>query len=50
MTSQFADMKSPSNFFDIAVFFLSNFLVIIMTGCGVMTISIYKGLTRNLEI
>ena len=41
------------NFFDIAlcqVQLLNKFHVNIITGSGVMTVSFYKGLTRNLEI
>ena len=57
MTSQFADMTSPSNFFDFIFFvflvkfsYWSKFHVNIITGSGVMPIFFYKGLTRNPEI
>ena len=56
MTSQFANMTSWSFFFDVTVFLLSilvtgpSFMSISMTGSGVMTIFIYKGSIRNLEI
>ena len=55
MTSQFADMTSSSNFFDIAMFLLSILVtgpgcVNNITGSGVMTIFIHKGLTKNPEI
>ena len=56
MTSQFADMTSSSNSFDVPVFFSSSlvtgpsFHVNIITGSEVVTIFVYKGLTRNLEI
>ena len=49
-TSQFADMKSSSIFLTL-LFLLSSyqskFHVNIMTGTGVVTISVYNGLTRN---
>ena len=52
-TSQFADMKSSSIFLTL-LFLLSSykskFHVNIMTGTGVVTISVYNGLTRNWEI
>ena len=52
--SQSSDMPSSSNFFDVIFFLLSSywskFYVNIITGSGVMTISFYKGLTRNPEI
>ena len=52
MTSQFFNMISSSNFrrcfVSIVRFsYLSKFHVKIITGSGVMTISFYKGLTRN---
>ena len=56
MTSQFIDMTLSSNFFDVVLFLLSNLVpwsklhVNIITGFGVVTIIVYKGLTRNLEI
>ena len=56
MTSQFVDMTSSSNFFDVVLFlnvkfsYWSKFYVKIITDSGVMTIFIYKELTRNLEI
>ena len=55
MTSQFSDMTSSYNFFDVVLFFLwisywSKFHVNVITGPGVMTILFYKGLTRNPEI
>ena len=53
MTSQFSEMMSSSNFFELFCFKLSywsKFHVNIITGSGVMTISFYKGLTRNPEI
>ena len=53
MISQFADMTSPSSFFDVVLFFFSywsKFHVNFITGSGVMRISFYKGLTRNPEI
>ena len=56
MTSQFSDMTSSSNFFwrcfvSLVKFsYWSKFHVNIITGSGVMTISFYKGLTRNPEI
>ena len=56
MTSQFFKMASWSIFFLMLFFSLaklsywSKFPVNIITGSEVMTISVYKGLTRNLEI
>ena len=56
MAPQFADMKSSSNFcccYFVALVkfsYWSKFHVNIITGSGVMTISFYKGLTRNSEI
>ena len=58
MTSQFADMTSSSNFFDVVLFlfffvkfsYWSKFHVNIITGSGVMTIFFCKGLTRNPKI
>ena len=50
MTSQFANMTSSSNFFNIILYCWSQFYVKIITGSGVMTIFFYKGLTRNLQI
>ena len=56
MTPQFSDMTLSSSFFWRCFVFLvkfsywSKFHVNIITGSGVMTISFYKGLTRNLEI
>ena len=56
MSSQFTDMMSSSIFFWRCCIFLvkfncwSKFHVNMKTGFGAMTISIYKGFTRNLEI
>ena len=57
MASQFLDMTSSPNFFDVVVFFLLRLVtyfkfnnVNIITGSGVMTIFVYKGLIRNPEI
>ena len=56
MTSQFADMTSLSNVFDVVVSFFvkftywSQFHVNIIPGCGVMTIFFYKRMTRNPKI
>ena len=54
MTSQFFDKKSSSNFFWLCFAFLVTFSnwskFHINTGCGVMTISFYKGLARNPKI
>ena len=53
MMPEFLNMTSSSNFFKVVVFSLSSFVskfhFIIITGFGVMTIFVYKGLTRNLE-
>ena len=55
MMSQFIDMMSSSNIFDVFVFSLvkfsywSKFHVSVITGSGVITIFFYKGLTRNPE-
>ena len=54
MTSQFSDMTSSSNFLTLFCFsyqfsYCSKFHVNIITASGVMTISFYKGLTRNLK-
>ena len=54
-TSHFFGMTSSSIFFDVAKFFLSSFCywckfhVNIVIDSAVFTISIYKGMTRNLE-
>ena len=55
MTSQISDMTSLSIFWHFLVSLVkfsywSKFHVSIITGSGVMTISFYKGLTRNPEI
>ena len=55
MTSQFSDMTSSSNFFDVLFSLVEfsnwyNFHINIIIGFGIMTIFCYKGLTRNLEI
>ena len=55
MTSQFSNMTSASFFWRCFVSLVkfsywSKFHVNIITGSGVMTISFYKWLTRNLEI
>ena len=56
VTSQFTNMTSSSNFFDVFFVFLvklsywSKFHVNMITGSGVMTIFFYKRLTRNPEI
>ena len=56
MTSQFLDMWSSSNFFDVIFFSLfklsywSRFYVNILTRSGVMTIFFYKWLTTNPEV
>ena len=54
MKSQFADMKSSSNFFDVVMFLLSSYCskchVNIITGSAVMTMFVSKGLTKHLEI
>ena len=56
-TSQFSDMTSTLNIFDvlllllsILVKFKSKFHVNTITGSGIVTIFFYKGLTRNPEI
>ena len=54
MTSQFFDITSTLNFFEIALFlvnfsYASKFHVNIITASGIMTIFFYKGLTRNPE-
>ena len=55
MTPQISGMTSSSFFWYcfislVKVSYWSNFYVSIITGSGVMTISFYKGLTRNSEI
>ena len=55
ITSQFSDMTSTSIFWRCFISLVKfsywfKFLVNIITGSGVMTISFYKALTRNLEI
>ena len=54
MTSQFANMTSSSNFFDVVLFLKfshwSKFHVNIIAGSRVTRIFFYKGLTRNAEI
>ena len=56
MTSQFSHMTTSSNFFNVVLFLLSSlvsgpsFMPISSHGSGVMTVSFYKGLTRNPEI
>ena len=59
MMSQFSDMTSLSNFFDVVLFLLSILVVLLLLSkfhvnifisSGVMTISFYMGLTRNTEI
>ena len=54
MTSQFSDMTSSPNIFDVVLFFLLRLVTdpsfMSTSGSGVMTISLYKGLTRNPEI
>ena len=51
---EFVNMASPSNLFNVVVFSLSSFVskfhFNIITGFGVLTIFVYKGLTRNLGI
>ena len=52
-TSQFVDLTSSLKHWSVYLIkfsYWSKFHVIIMTGSGVMTIFVYKGLTRNLEI
>ena len=56
MTSQFSDMATTSNFFDVVFVSLvkfsyySKFHVNIISGSGIMTVFFYKRLTRNPEI
>ena len=55
ITSQFSDMMSSSTFLTLLCFscqvqLLNKFHVNIINGSGVMTVSFYKGLIRNLEI
>ena len=55
MKSKFVDMTSSSHFWRcrislVKLSYWSQFHVNIMTGSGVMTIFVYKGLTRNTEI
>ena len=56
MTSQFSDMTSSSIFLKsilvslVKLSYWFKFHVNITTGSGVMTIPVYKGLTKNLEI
>ena len=55
MMSQFVDMISSTNFFDIVLFLLSSlvwskFHVNIITTSGVTIVFFYKGFIRNLEI
>ena len=56
MTSGFVDVTSSSNSYEVSLVFLikfgywSTFDVNIMTCSLVMTIFVYKGLTRNPEI
>ena len=54
MMPEFVNMASSSNIFKLVVFPLSTFIsklhFSIITGSGVMTIFVYKKLTRNLEI
>ena len=56
ITSQFVDMKSSLNFFEVAVFLLPilvtgpSFMPISLLVLEFSTIFLYKGLTRNLEI
>ena len=53
MMPEFVDMTSSTNFFTAVVFsfsgFAAKFHFIISTGFGVMTIFVYKGLTRYPE-
>ena len=55
-TSEFSDMTSTSNVFDVVLFFFvkfsywSKFHINIIAGSGIMKIFFYKGLTRNPEI
>ena len=55
MTSEFPDMTSSSKFFEtfvslVKLSYWSKFHVNIITGSGVMTISVYKGLIRNPKV
>ena len=54
MMPGFVNMTSSSSFFNVIVFSLSSFVskfhFNIITGFGVMTFFVYKGLTRNPEI
>ena len=56
MKPQISNMTSPSSFFDVILFVLSNlatgpsFVSISSISYGIMRIFFYKGLTRNLEI
>ena len=54
MMPDFVNMTSLSSFFNVVLFplssFVSKFHFNIITGSGVMTVFVYKGLTRNLEI
>ena len=53
MIREFVNMTSSTNFFNVVLFYLpsfvSNFHFILITGFGVMTIFLYKGLAGNLE-
>ena len=53
MMPEFVNMTWSSNFINVVVFSLSSFFskfdFFIITGFGVMTNFVYKGLTRNLE-
>ena len=53
MMPEFVNMTSSTNFFNVVLFslssFVSNFHFIIITGFGVMTIFVYKGLAGYLE-
>ena len=53
MIREFVNMTSSTNFFNVVVFYLSSFVskfhFILITGFGVMTIFVYKGLAGNLE-
>ena len=52
--SEFISMTSSANFFKVVLFplssFVSKFHFKIITGSGLMTICVYKGLSRNPEI
>ena len=52
MIPEFVNMTSSTNFFNVVVFslssFVSNFHFSIITGFGIMTNCVYKGLARNL--